>query len=148
MAVKQTANATAQSTQSAVTLAIRYGNWTTTTDRTERSRLGLLAGVLLPLIHLLLELLGLLLVDEGEAGETFFQLEGVEEGAVLIVGEGVVDFLVPDDASIGRLERCLLVADRSGVSLTVTLTETSTSLIQRVLPTRSLANTAAPCKPV
>ena len=50
---------------------------------------GLLRGaarVLLPVLHLLQEERGLLLVDEGEAGDAVFYLEGVEKGAILVVG--------------------------------------------------------------
>lgn len=60
-----------------------------------------LVRILLALVHLLLKRLGLLLVGKGEAGEALFQLKGVEEGAVLVVGEGVVDLLIPDDAAVG-----------------------------------------------
>lgn len=61
---------------------------------------GCLACVLLPVVHLLLELLGLLLVDERQAGEAFLELEGVKEDAVLVVVPCVVDLLVPYHASI------------------------------------------------
>jgi hypothetical protein len=62
-----------------------------------------LVGVLLAVVHLLLERLGLLLVGEGEPREAVLKLKGMEEDAVLVVGEGVVDLLVPDDAATGRL---------------------------------------------
>lgn len=58
-------------------------------------------GVPLAFIHLLLELLCLLLVDETQASQTVFQLKGVEKGAVLVVGPRVEDFLIPDDAASG-----------------------------------------------
>ena len=61
-----------------------------------------LVRILLALVHLLLERLSFLLVGEREAGQTLLELKRVEEGAVLVVGEGVVDFLVPQDATIGR----------------------------------------------
>jgi hypothetical protein len=61
----------------------------------------LLASILFPLIHLLLELSGFFLVDKGQTGDTLFELEGMEKGAVLVVLEGIIDFLVPDDTSIG-----------------------------------------------
>lgn len=57
------------------------------------------ARILLALVHLLLELLRLLLVHEAQAGEAVLQLEGVEEGPVLVVVPHIEDFLVPDDAS-------------------------------------------------
>ena len=51
--------------------------------------------ILLPLVHLLLELLRLLLVREAQPEHTLLALEAEEEDAVLVVGEGVVDLLVP-----------------------------------------------------
>jgi hypothetical protein len=69
----------------------------------ERLVLGVLVGVLFAVVELLLERLGLLLVGEGQAGQTVLELKRVEEDAVLVVGEGVVDLLVPDDtATMGR----------------------------------------------
>lgn len=59
--------------------------------------------ILLSFVHLLLELLGFLLICERQAGQTVLELEGVEEGTVLVVLEGVVDFLVPDDAAVRGL---------------------------------------------
>lgn len=59
------------------------------------------AGVLLSLVHFLLELLGLLLVDEAEPGEALFQLERMEEGSVLVVAPRIEDLLVPDDPAVG-----------------------------------------------
>lgn len=105
-----------------------------------------LVGVLLAVVDLLLERLGLFLVGEREARLAIFKLEGVEEDAILVVGEGVVYLLVPDDATVGRLQRIsinMLGDRRRGAR-----TEMSTSLIQKVLPTRSFASTAAPCRPV
>lgn len=67
---------------------------------------GRFACVLLPIVHLLQELLGFLLVDKGQAGETVFELEGMEEDPILIVIPGFIDLLVPDDASIRRLQTC------------------------------------------
>jgi len=58
--------------------------------------------ILLTFIHLLFELLCFLLVSKGQAGQTVLELKGVEKGTVLVVLEGVVDFLVPDDAAIRR----------------------------------------------
>jgi hypothetical protein len=59
--------------------------------------------VLLAFVHLLLELLCFLLISKRQAGQTVLELKGVEEGAVLVVLEGVVDFLVPDNAAIRGL---------------------------------------------
>ena len=56
-------------------------------------------GVLLAIVELLLKCPGLLLIGKGQAGQTVLELKGVEEDAVLVVGEGVVDLLVPNDAS-------------------------------------------------
>ena len=64
------------------------------------SRLGAFAGILLPLIHLLLECPRFLLIRKRETRKTVFELERVEKGAVLIVDEVFVDFLVPYHASI------------------------------------------------
>ena len=106
--------------------------------------LGVLVGVLFAVVDLLLERLRFLLVGEREAGPAVLQLEGVEEDAILVVGEGVVYLLVPDDATVGRLQAVSMPLGRS----VRTLTDMSTSLIQKVLPTRSFASTAAPCRPV
>ena len=59
--------------------------------------------ILLAFVHLLLELLGFLLICKRQTGKTILELEGVEEGTVLVILEGVVDFLVPDDAAIRGL---------------------------------------------
>lgn len=61
----------------------------------ERLALGRLVGILLALIHLLLELLCLFIVRKAEACHAILQLKTVEEGPVLVVVERVVDFLVP-----------------------------------------------------
>lgn len=60
------------------------------------------AGILFPVVHLLLELFGLLLVDKGEASETVFGFKGVKVGSVLVVDPGVEDLLVPNDTAAGR----------------------------------------------
>ena len=60
----------------------------------------ILVRVLLALVHLLLELLPLLLVGKGHAEHALLALEAEEEDAVLVEGEGVVDFLVPDDPAV------------------------------------------------
>lgn len=110
-----------------------------------------LVGILLALIDLFLELLCFFLVCKGQAGHAFFQLKGVEEGPVLVVLEGVVDLLVPDDTAIGGLGLGRDVVSE-GVDwvqdVLIEHTDTSTSLIQNVFPTKSLASTTAPCRPV
>lgn len=75
---------------------------TTTEGGSKRLRPGLFAGVLFPVVHLLFESPGFLLVYERQAGHTLLEFEGVEKGSVLVVLKGVVDFLIPDDASAGR----------------------------------------------
>jgi hypothetical protein len=67
----------------------------------KRLALGRLVRILLPLINLLLELLCLFLICKAQAGQTVLQLEGVEECPVLVVLERVVDFLVPEDTTVG-----------------------------------------------
>jgi hypothetical protein len=67
----------------------------------ERLALGRLVRILLPLIDLLLELLCLFLIRKAQASQTVLQLERVEECPILVVLEGVVDFLVPEDATVG-----------------------------------------------
>lgn len=57
----------------------------------------------LPLMHLLDKGLCLLLISERQTGSAVFELERVEERAVLIVCEIIVDFLVPDNTSPSRL---------------------------------------------
>lgn len=61
------------------------------------------AGVLLSVVHFLSELLGLLFVDEAKGRKALFELECMEKSSVLVVVPCVKDFLVPDDASVGRL---------------------------------------------
>lgn len=61
------------------------------------------AGVLLPVVHLLLELSRLFLVDKGESGKALLELKAVEVGAVLVVAPNVVDLLIPNDTSIRGL---------------------------------------------
>jgi hypothetical protein len=56
--------------------------------------------LLLSLVDLLLKRLGFLLVGKRQPHGTAFDLEGMEEGAVLVVGEGVEYLLVPDDAAV------------------------------------------------
>lgn len=70
--------------------------------RSERLCFCLLACVLFPLVHFLLERPRLFLVDERQASHTLFQLERVEKGAILVVLERVVDLLVPYHPSVSR----------------------------------------------
>lgn len=129
----------------AVALAVR-GGATAPCGSAKGLVLCVLVGVLLAVVHLLLERLGLLLVGKGQSGLAFLQLKRVEEDAVLVVREAIVDLLVPDDAAVGRL-RASESVQAPGHARGL-LTDMSTSLIQKVLPTRSFASTAAPCRPV
>jgi len=63
--------------------------------RAEGCSLSSFAGILLPFIHLLLELLGLLLIHEAQGSHALLQLKRVEECAILVVLESIVDLLVP-----------------------------------------------------
>jgi hypothetical protein len=60
------------------------------------------ACVLFPLIHLLLESPRLFLVDKRQAGHTLFEFKGMEKSSVLVILEGIVDFLIPNYASACR----------------------------------------------
>lgn len=113
----------------------------------ERSLAGSLAGVLFPVVHLLEELLGLLLIHEGQAGQAFLELKGVEEDAVLVVIPSVEDLLVPNHPPVSGLSDVSQILS-TRVIIFVALTEISTILIQYVLPTRSFARTTAPWRPV
>lgn len=62
----------------------------------EGSLAGFLARMLLTLLYLFNERLGLFLVGEGQTRRAFLELESMEESAVLVVREIIVDFLVPD----------------------------------------------------
>lgn len=75
------------------------------TAASEGGRPRLLGSILLSVVHLLFELLRLLLIHEAQAGDAFFQFEGVKKGAVMVVAPCVEDFLVPDDSTRRRLER-------------------------------------------
>lgn len=57
---------------------------------------GSLAGVLLAVVHLLLELLCLLLVDKAQRSQTVLEVEGMEESTVLVIAPSVKNLLVPD----------------------------------------------------
>jgi len=67
----------------------------------KRLALGIFVRILLPLINLLLELLCLFLIRKAETRETVLELESVEERAILVVGECVVDFLIPQNTTVG-----------------------------------------------
>lgn len=69
--------------------------------RSEGLGLRLLARILFPLVHFLLELSGFFFVDKRQTGHTLFEFERMEESAVLVVLEGVIDFLVPNDTPVG-----------------------------------------------
>ena len=64
---------------------------------------GSFACVLLPIIHLLLELFGLLLVNKRQSCQTFLKLKRVKERSILVVVKRVIDLLVPYHTSIGTL---------------------------------------------
>ena len=70
----------------------------------KRLILCVLVCILLAFVHLLLELLCFLFICKRQAGQTVLELKGVEEGSVLVVLEGIVDFLVPDDAAVRGLK--------------------------------------------
>jgi hypothetical protein len=61
---------------------------------------GVLVRILLAVIHLLLKRLGLFLIAERQSGKAVLELKSMEKDAILIVREGVVDFLVPYDTAI------------------------------------------------
>ena len=107
--------------------------------------LGVLVGVLFAVVELLLECSGFFLVGKGQASQAVLELECMEEYAVLVVREGVVDLLVPNDASGLRLP--VSVCGFLWIGL-LERTDMSTILSQKVFPTKSLASTTAPCSPV
>lgn len=115
--------------------------------RPKRFALGVPVRILLPVVHLLQKLPRLLLVCKGQASQAVLELKGVEEGPVLVVGKSVVYFLVPYYPSASGLSP-ISSQDWARSQGTDGRTDISTSFIQKVLPTRSLASTAAPCKPV
>ena len=136
---------TKQSSQKTMSMTLAICGWSTCSCCCAKWLVPrVLMSVLLAVIHLLLECLRLLLVCKRESRQTFFELETMEEDAILIVYEGIVYLLVPDDATVGRLQPVSI----GRASCWRILTEMSTSLIQKVLPTRSFASTAAPCSPV
>lgn len=106
-----------------------------------------LARQLFSIVHLLLERLRFLFIGKDQAGKTALDVEGVEECAVLVEGEGLVQFLVPDDAVVGGLKQGQSTVNEEKRNVK-TLTEMSTSLSQRVWPTVSSQSTMAPWRPV
>lgn len=80
------------------------------TATTEGLVLCVLMCILLAFIHLLLELLRFLLICKRQASQTVLEFEGVEKGTVLVVLEGVIDFLVPDNTTIRGLKMWLVEA--------------------------------------
>lgn len=109
------------------------------------SGFGLLACILLSVIHLFLECFGFFFIHKRKSCQTIFQFKRMKERPVLVVIEWLINLLVPDNAAIGTL---LPVSVRFMAQTDLGRTDTSTSFIQYVFPTRSFANTAAPCKPV
>lgn len=85
-----------------VTAAIEVSKLSTSGCRTERRRFCSFTSILLPFVHLLLELPRLFLVHEGQRGHTLLELEGVEKGSVLVVLEWIVDLLIPYHAAVSR----------------------------------------------
>lgn len=69
----------------------------------ERCRSGALGRILLPIIHLLLEFLGLLLVYERETSKTLLKFEGMEKDSVLVVVEWIINLLVPYHTTVAAL---------------------------------------------
>lgn len=84
-------------------IRLHVGGWLSTKYTLERCRPCLFTRILLAFVHLLLELLGLLLADEGEPCKAIFKLKGMKESTVLVVIEWIVDFLIPDYSSVGAL---------------------------------------------
>jgi hypothetical protein len=70
---------------------------------TKMSRPSCFAGILLSIVHFLLELLGLLLIHEAQPSDAFFQFECMKKGPVLVICPGIKNLLVPYDAAIRRL---------------------------------------------
>jgi hypothetical protein len=70
-----------------------------------------LVSILLPIVDLLLESLGLLLVCKRQSCEAVLEFEGMKECPVLVVLEVFVDLLIPDDASVRWLFVLLLAKD-------------------------------------
>lgn len=64
--------------------------------------LRILMRILLAVIHLFLESLCFLLIAERKAGEAFFEFESMEEDAVLVVREVLIELLVPYDPTARR----------------------------------------------
>lgn len=144
MAVSENAAQEAVAMAMAAALLVGCG-YTTANGCAEGLALGVLVGVLFAVVELLLECAGFLLVGKRQTSQTVLEFKCVEEYAVLVVREGVVDLLVPNDASGLRLPVSVcgfLWRD------CLERTDMSTILSQKVFPTRSLASTTAPCSPV
>lgn len=77
---------------------------------------GSLAGVLFPVVHLLEELLGLLLVHEGQTGQTLLELKGMEEDAVLVVAPSVEDLLIPNHSPVSGLSDVSQIVSTRAIS--------------------------------
>ena len=82
----------------------------------KRSRLGVFAGILLPLVHFLLECPRFLFVCKGKTRQATFELKRMEKGAVLVVYKVLVDFLVPYYTSICGLLAISILNSRGGSS--------------------------------
>lgn len=61
------------------------------------------AGILFAIVHLFLELLGLLFVHKAQSGEAFFEFKSMEKRPVLVITPCVEDLLIPNDSSGGGL---------------------------------------------
>jgi hypothetical protein len=68
--------------------------------------LGGLACILLPLVHLLQELLRFLLIHKRQSSEALFQLKSVEEDAILAVPPILENLLIPYYSSVPGLSLC------------------------------------------
>jgi hypothetical protein len=121
-------------------LAVGHGRSAAPRCSAKRLVLGVLVRMLFALVELALELLRLLLVGERERCQAVFKLKSVEEDTVLVIGEGIVYLLVPQDTTVGRLNASVSHLARAFLGPT----DMSTSLSQKVFPTKSFARTAAP----
>jgi len=70
----------------------------------EGTLFGAFVRLLFPLVHLLLERPRFFFIGEGQANYAVLGLEGMEKGSVLVVDESIEYLLVPDNASVGRLD--------------------------------------------
>lgn len=81
---------------------------------TERHSTCGLAGILFTVVHLLLELLGLLLVGKRQPRKAVLKLESVEEDTVLVVVPRVVNFLIPDHTAVSGLDGLAREGEKEG----------------------------------